>query len=213
MSDVIVKEMYNLTKSEGIPLLSSYSGTFWREYINDYTRYDNYFSRRYNSFRYFLQGVDENVNEVTENFTTAVYEHLLMNDKKYSELYRVQILDDAEYSLLDNYNVHETVTKEGAGNGSIVSGERTDTVSNTNKVSPFDSENFYNDTNSDNTSTKGSETDTTNNSYNETVTTNKNGNIGVQTGSDMLVKHTDYWKTFNFYDYIFSEISKELLLV
>ena len=115
--------------------------------------------------------------------------------------------------LLDNYNVNETVTKEGSGNGSIVSGEREDKIFNTTKVSPFDSENFYNDTTSDGSTRKGSETDTTNNAYNETVTSTKKGNIGVQTGADMLGKHTDYWKNFDFYNLIFSEIAKELLLV
>ena len=115
--------------------------------------------------------------------------------------------------ILDNYNVNETVTKEGSGNGSIVSGEREDKLFNTTKVSPFDSENFYNDTTSDGSTRKGAETDTTSNAYNETVTSNKKGNIGVQTGADMLGKHTNYWKNFDFYNLVFSEIAKELLLV
>lgn len=208
-----VNEMYEVSKKAGTPLLSNFNDTFWNDYIEHYTELDRYFARRYRSFRYFAQEESDTVEVVTQNFTSSVYEHLLVNKKRYEELYRVQSVNDNDYMLLDNYNVNETVTKEGSGNGSIVSGERTDTLSNTNKVSPFDSENFYNDTNSDNTSTKGSETDTTNNSYNETVTSNKKGNIGVQTGADMLGKHTNYWKNFDFYNLVFSEIAKELLLV
>lgn len=213
MSKKTVKEMYEVTKVAGTPLLSNFNGVFWTYYIDNYTELDRYFAKKYSSFRYFAQEESDTVEVVTQNFTSSVYEHLLVNKKRYEELYRAQSVNDNEYMLLDNYNVNETVTKEGSGNGSIVSGEREDKIYNTTKVSPFDSENFYNDTTSDGSTRKGSETDTTNNSYNETVTSNKKGNIGVQTGADMLGKHTNYWKNFDFYNLVFSEIAKELLLV
>lgn len=205
--------MYEVSKSAGTPLLSNFNDVFWTYYIDNYIELDRYFAKKYSSFRYFAQEESDTVEVVTQNFTSSVYEHLLVNKKRYEELYRAQSVNDNEYMLLDNYNVNETVTKEGSGNGSIVSGEREDKLYNTTKVSPFDSENFYNDTTSDGSTRKGSETDTTNNSYNETVTSNKKGNIGVQTGADMLGKHTNYWKNFDFYNLVFSEIAKELLLV
>ena len=213
MSNKTVKEMYEVTKSAGTPLLSNFNAVFWADYIEHYTELDRYFARRYCSFRYFAQEESDTVEVVTQNFTSSVYEHLLVNKKRYEELYRVQAVNDNDYMLLDNYNVNETVTKEGSGNGSIVSGEREDKLFNTTKVSPFDSENFYNDTTNDGSTRKGAETDTTSNAYNETVTSNKKGNIGVQTGADMLGKHTNYWKNFDFYNLVFSEIAKELLLV
>ena len=213
MSKKTVKEMYEVTKVAGTPLLSNFNAVFWSDYIQHYTELDRYFARRYRSFRYFPQEDTDTVEVVAQNFTSSVYEHLLVNKKRYEELYRVQSVNDNDYMLLDNYNVNTTITKEGAGNGSIVSGEREDKIFNTTKVSPFDSENFYNDTTSDGSTRKGSETDTTNNSYNESVTSSKKGNIGVQTGADMLGKHTDYWKNFDFYNLVFSEIAKELLLV
>lgn len=213
MSKKTVKEMYEVTKSAGTPLLSNFNDIFWNDYIEHYTELDRYFARRYRSFRYFPQEESDTIEVVTQNFTSSVYEHLLVNKKRYEELYRVQSVNDNDYMLLDNYNVNETVTKEGSGNGSIVSGEREDKIYNTTMVSPFDSENFYNDTTSDGSTRKGSETDTTNNSYNETITSSKKGNIGVQTGADMLGKHTNYWKNFDFYNLVFSEIAKELLLV
>ena len=213
MSKKTVKEIYEVTKSAGTPLLSNFNAVFWADYIEHYTELDRYFARRYCSFRYFAQEESDTVEVVTQNFTSSVYEHLLVNKKRYEELYRVQTVNDNDYMLLDNYNVNETVTKEGSGNGSIVSGEREDKLFNTTKVSPFDSENFYNDTTNDGSTRKGAETDTTSNAYNETVTSNKKGNIGVQTGADMLGKHTNYWKNFDFYNLVFSEIAKELLLV
>ena len=205
--------MYEVTKSAGTPLLSNFNAVFWADYIEHYIELDRYFARRYCSFRYFAQEESDTVEVVTQNFTSSVYEHLLVNKKRYEELYRVQTVNDNDYMLIYNYNVNETVTKEGSGNGSIVSGEREDKLFNTTKVSPFDSENFYNDTTNDGSTRKGAETDTTSNAYNETVTSNKKGNIGVQTGADMLGKHTNYWKNFDFYNLVFSEIAKELLLV
>ena len=213
MSKKTVKEMYEVSKSAGTPLLSNFNDVFWTDYIEHYTELDRYFARRYRSFRYFAQEESDTIEVVTQNFTSSVYEHLLINKKRYEELYRVQSVNDNDYMLLDNYNVNTSITKEGSGNGSIVSGEREDKIYNTTMVSPFDSENFYNDTTSDGSTRKGSETDTTTNAYNETVTSTKKGNIGVQTGADMLGKHTDYWKNFDFYNLIFSEIAKELLLV
>ena len=213
MSKKTVKEMYEVTKSAGTPLLSNFNAVFWNDYIEHYIELDRYFARRYRSFRYFAQEESDTIEVVTQNFTSSVYEHLLVNKKRYEELYRVQSVNDTDYMLLDNYNVNETVTKEGSGNGSIVSGEREDKMYKTTLISPFDSENYYNNTNSDDTTKKGSETDTTSNAYNETITSNKKGNIGVQTGADMLGKHTNYWKNFDFYNLVFSEIAKELLLV
>ena len=122
MSDKTVKEMYEVTKSAGTPLLSNFNSVFWNDYIEHYTELDRYFARRYRSFRYFAQEESDTVEVVTQNFTSSVYEHLLVNKKRYEELYRVQSVNDNDYMLLDNYNVNETVTKEGSGNGSIVSG-------------------------------------------------------------------------------------------
>lgn len=213
MSEKTVREMYEVSKKAGTPLLSNFNDTFWNDYIEHYIELDRYFARRYCSFRYFAQEESDTIEVVTQNFTSSVYEHLLVNKKRYEELYRVQSVNDNEYMLLDNYNVNETVTKEGSGNGSIVSGQREDKLYKTTLISPFDSENYYSNTNSEDTARKGSETDATSNTYNETVTSNKKGNIGVQTGADMLGKHANYWKNFDFYNLIFSEIAKELLLV
>ena len=47
----------------------------------------------------------------------------------------------------------------------------------------------------------------------EEYTLTRKGNIGVQTGADILKRHYDFWRPYEFYSFIFGEIAKELLIV
>ena len=248
-----VKEMYDNAVSKDAALLSNFNGDFWSEYVQNHSDYDRLFMRMYKSFVYFLQDGTETIDSVTEEFTEDVRLHLLANSKKYSELFRTYIVSDEDYMLLDNYNVKETMSKQGTLNGSDTLGSRADTTndtigavttatnttvgaqtnSETNKVSPYDSDDFHNDTGkestlgtrSDNgTSTieehtdsstfnKGEQVDTHNHTTTESYELTRKGNIGVQTGSEMLVKHDRFWNSYEFYTMIFKDICKELLLV
>ena len=61
--------------------------------------------------------------------------------------------------------------------------------------------------------TKGTQKDDLDRTYTEDYTLHRVGNIGVQTVSDMLAKHIKVWSMWEFYEYIFKEISKDLLLL
>lgn len=270
-----VNDMYKEASSKNVMLLSNYPATFWAEYIANYNRYDKLFRRMFKSFIYFMQEEDETITEITNNFTEDVYNHLLVNSKKYEELYRIHVIDDNNYSLTENYDVSETMNKTGSSStdnvygarsdsGSAVEGARNDSTTNdkgaredttntvigsqTNdtveKVAPYDSSTFANNTEKvdnngsrtdsvkfnegtqsdsssynkgeqNNTSTfnKGEQNDTSTNRSNESYESRRHGNIGVQTVTDMLNKHKQFWTSWDFYRYIFNEISKELLLV
>lgn len=218
---VSVKEMLKYAQQNNLKLLSNFSAVFWQNYIANSTKYDKIFSRLYSSFCYFQQTDFDTVQDVTTDFIDAVEGHLLLNKKKYEELYRVNVVLDDDYSLLDNYNITETLDKTETMN----KGMRTDTsskalgqqvVNTENDVSPYDSENFYNDNKS--TNTIGSRSDTgsfisgsQSDDKSETYTLNKKGNIGIISGSDMIKKHLNLWSEYEFYAFIFGEISKELL--
>lgn len=270
-----VNDMYKEASSKNVMLLSNYPATFWAEYIANYNRYDKLFRRMFKSFIYFMQEEDETITEITNNFTEDVYNHLLVNSKKYEELYRIHVIDDNNYSLTENYDISETMSKTGSSStdnvygarsdsGSAVEGARNDSTTNdkgaredttntvigsqTNdtveKVAPYDSSTFANNTEKvdnngsrtdsvkfnegiqsdsssynkgeqNNTSTfnKGEQNDTSTNRSNESYESRRHGNIGVQTVTDMLNKHKQFWTSWDFYRYIFNEISKELLLV
>ena len=68
--------------------------------------------RMFKSFKYFLQDGSESIDDVLTDFIEDVKLHLMVNSKKYSELYRTYIVNDADYMLLDNYNVKETMNKQ-----------------------------------------------------------------------------------------------------
>ena len=123
-----VNDMYTYTKTSGAKLLSEYESPFWSDYINNSTKYDSLFRRMFYSFRYFMQDADDTIETITANFTSDVYNHLLINDKKYAELYRVHVIPDEDYSITDNYNVTEKMDKDISHNDSDIFGDRTDTT-------------------------------------------------------------------------------------
>lgn len=270
-----IGDLYKANAAASTKMLSDYSADFWKDYRDNYTRYDKVFNRMFNSFRYFMQDEDDTLSDVVSNFRDEVYNHLLMNNKKYDELYRVQVIPDDDYSLVNNYDMYEYMDKDSSDNqdntygiridsidilygsrldvGSATKGEREDSTTNnigtqsntsTQSVAPYDSETFANNTqqsdslgaredsieftegsqtdtnqftkgsqNDKTTNTKGSQIDDLNRTMTEDYELHRVGNIGVQTVSDMLQKHIKVWSVWEFYEYIFKEISKELLLL
>ena len=178
-----------------------------------------------------MQLEDDTLDEVVDQFRTDVYNHLLINQKKYEELYRVQIIPDEDYSLVNNYDMQEIMDRniseendntygERTDSGSLTTGQQTNT--STGEVAPYDSDTFANNskmtdvfgTRSDTTgNTKGQQIDDLNKSVEEDYTLHRFGNIGVQTVTDMLNKHVKMWSVWEFYEFIFKEICKEMLLL
>ena len=66
---------------------------------------------------------------------------------------------------------------------------------------------------SNNTYTKGEQSDTHNHNETESYNIRKRGNIGVQTATDMISKHNNFWNSYEFYTLIFKDICKELLSI
>ena len=62
-----VNDLYLLSSSKNIPLLSNYSSDFWNEYVSKYAEYDSLFRRMFYSFIYFMQ-FDEQPDTVLSNF-------------------------------------------------------------------------------------------------------------------------------------------------
>lgn len=248
-----ISDVYKYNETAGTKMLSDFPADFWADYRTNHTNYDKVFRRMFYSFYYFMQSPEEEAVDVANNFREDVYNHLLMNQKKYEELYRVQVIPDEDYSLINNYDMQEVMDKDVTDNqdnvygqridsGSYTKGSRTDsgtqtkgqqTDQTTESVAPYDSVSFSPDKyiemlsgsrldltgftegqQLDNTSnTKGSQTDDLDRTYAEDYTLHRYGNIGVQTVSDMLTKHIKLWSIWEFYEYIFKEICKDLLLI
>lgn len=229
---ITVKKMHQIASQNEIPLLSSYAGEWWQEYVENYTVFDTIFTKMFKTFEYFDQESGETEEEITADFIDAVYAWLMMNDKKYSELYRIHVIpDDEAYALTNNYDLHETYSGTSTGASSTITGQRTDVTydnmgsqnaSNVNKVTGYNSSAENTNDSSDSTTgsredthqfTKGQEQDTARSQGTDGHTLRRWGNIGVMTIEDILQKHANLWESFSFYKIVFDDICKNFLLI
>lgn len=137
MKWVTVSNMYNQLEPDE-KLLSSFNAEFWYNYTENHEIYDRRFKRMFSSFRFFEQIPVEfreptiaEIKAVKDSFIEAVYEHLLINSKKYSELYRINVVPDTDYSIIDNYNVTEIMDRDTTKTDSDVYGSHTDSETET----------------------------------------------------------------------------------
>ena len=270
-----VDDMWKESVKDEVPLLSAYPAEFWSFYRSNHVRFDALFRQMFMSFTYFLQDSSEDTDTVTTNFIDAVYNHLLLNHKKYDELYRVELLENTDYNFNVNYKITEIYSGTTSGTHSDTIGSRSDSSSITygqrqdgttintgtrqdtttlNKgthtdnlehdVSPDDDENFYNHRKDINqygaeqdttnftqgqqqdstTFNKGAETDSSSATIGQQINSgtssgteghslNKSGIVGNITPAKLLEQHVGFWRIYEFYKYIFKQISEDLLLV
>lgn len=218
---VKVKDMLEYAQDNNLKLLSDYSAVFWIKYIQKSAEYDKVFTRLYKSFHYFDQTDFDTIEDVTTAFIDAVKGHLLLNEKKYEELYRVNVVDDEEYNLLNNYYLTEKMDKDTSNDKGIRTDSTTNnygqqTISTVNDVTTYDSDVYSADNkNVDTISSKADTSSFTSGSQLDTATEDytltREGNIGTISGADMIRKHIGVWSEYEFMAFIFSEISRELL--
>ena len=126
-----VKDMYEQSLKDNKPLLSSYPGTWWSNYIANKEHFDRLFKKEFTSW--YPMGQDltvDDVEDITDEFRADCYAWLLANDKRYSEMYRIATIDDTSYDLLNNYDMTETFTGSTNESGSFIKGSETDSQSN-----------------------------------------------------------------------------------
>lgn len=122
-----IKDIYAQNISENKPMLSAYAGDFWAGYVQNSAYFDRRFKKLYTSWFPFDQEAEEGRQAVADEFRADVYAHLLANDKRYSELFRINTIPDESYDLLNNYDMTETYTGSGHREGQNVKGQQTNT--------------------------------------------------------------------------------------
>lgn len=284
---ITVDDMYKYAQEHSTPLLSNFQPAaglddFWKQYRENYGYFDYQFRMRYRSFCFFMQEYGDKTSDVQPDFTYGVYGLLMKNAKKYAELYRINNIDDEDYSLLDNYNMVETLDKDTTAGNTRTHDAHTDTHTQivdahkdtdtteydyaekitdndrtintgtqenttTNTVSAYNAADYSPDNQSIQETGAREDTDnltvtehthkdtvtetidqakhkttdqdqfakydiTDDGSGHEEYTLTRKGNIGVATGTDMMLKAWNAWQNiFNFYDVIFADIAKDLL--
>lgn len=149
-----VGDIYNQNKTDDKMMLSPYPADFWKPYRDNHNYFDRRFKVLYKSFFPYDQEETEGRESVADDFRFDVYAHLMANDKRYSELFRVNVIPDNDaYSLTNNVDYTETYEEENGRDIEFNKGAETDTedLSRT-KGSQTDTEDLE--------FTKGSETDT-----------------------------------------------------
>ena len=171
-----IKDLYKFTRDNNRKLLSEYGSDFWAGYRANSSYFDRRFMKLYASWFPMDQDPDETLQSIQEDFTYDVYAHLMANDKRYSELYRVNVIPDNDaYSLTNNVDYTETTERTIERDIEFNKGSQTDTEDNSRtKGSQTDTQ--------DNSRTKGSQTDTQDNSRtkgSETITEDNSMEYGA----------------------------------
>lgn len=227
-----VKQLYQTAQTQETPLLSNFSAEWWAEYVANYSAFDRMFCKLFKTFEYFDDDEEATDEAVLTDFVGMIRSWLLMNSKRYAELWRIHTIpDDDAYSITNNYDRHETYSGTNGMQSSAITGQRTDvTVDQTgeqnsaglNKVTGWNSGSENTRDSNSNTMgsredthqfTKGQEQDTARSAGQDAHTSRIYGNIGVSTVDDMLKKHADMWQNFNFYMIIFNDICRQFLLI
>ena len=234
-----VNDLYKLSKpgeDNDYPLLTNFSSAqdvdWWAAYVEHFEIFDFQFKQQYKTFVFFDQDPEDTDEDIMDKWGATIFSWLAMNDKRYSELYRIHVIpDDEAYALTNNYDLHETYSGTSTGASSTISGQRTDVTidqtgsqnsSNLDKVTGWNSgsENTRDSSSSSIGSredthqfTKGQEQDTARTQGTDGHTLRRYGNIGVMTIEDMLQKHDNFWQIFNFYKIVFDDICKNFLLI
>ena len=234
-----VDSLYKMSKpggEENFALLTDFSSSqdvdWWEEYVTNFEIFDFQFKQQFKSFVFFDQDPEDTDDDVMEKWQATVFSWLAMNDKRYSELYRIHVIpDDEAYAITNNYDLHETYTGSNSGAASQISGQRTDVTidqigsqnsAGQNNITGWNSnaENLRDSNtsqmgsrNENHQFTKGQETDTTRSQGNDSHTLRRWGNIGVADVDTLLKHHADFWQLFNFYKIVFDDICKNFLLI
>ncbi len=210
-----VEELYKTAKQSNTSLLPiNMNYDWWEEYENNASIYDRYILDTFRNFYYWVVFNNSTSEEVLADFKLAVISFLTINQKRYSELYRLHVLPNDAYDIVNNYSVVEgskRTTTEGARTDEDTAnlGARED--SGENKISAYNSTTYQdankviNNTGAQEnvvTSVKGEQINV------DEYELTRAGNIGVQTPADVIGGHLDLWDRFNFYKQIFDEIAK-----
>lgn len=129
-----VGDIYAQNVQENKKMLSEYPADFWEPYRNNHEYFDRRFKTLYKTWFPYDQEEAEGRKAVSDEFRLDVYAHLMANDKRYSELFRVHTIQDNDaYSLVNNVDYTETRQRTEGRDGTDVKGSETITDSSSDQ--------------------------------------------------------------------------------
>ena len=122
-----IKDIYKENKDNNKKMLSEYGADFWSGYRANNQYFDRRFMTLFSSWFPYAQIPEEGLESAADDFRYDVYSHLLANDKRYNELYRINVIEDNEaYSPVNNVDYTETYTEEVHSGREFNKGAQTD---------------------------------------------------------------------------------------
>ena len=122
-----IKDIQGYTKEHNVKMLSEYPSDFWAGYRANYQRFDRLFMKRFSSWYPFDQDPEETLESIQQDFTYDVYAHLMANDKRYSELWRINVIPDNDaYSLTNNVDYTESYEETNGRDIDFTKGQQID---------------------------------------------------------------------------------------
>lgn len=113
-----IKDIYKYQSEHNKEMLSSFvadlapADDFWKPYRDSYNYFDRRFLKMFTSWYPMLQE-GMTLQQCANDFADDCYNHLLVNKKRYSELWRIwTIPDDELYSLTDNVNYYKEIERD-----------------------------------------------------------------------------------------------------
>jgi hypothetical protein len=121
-----VEELYKTAKQSNVSLLPvNTSFEWWEEYENNTSIYDRYILDTFRNFYYWVVFSNSTPADALTDFKEAIVSFLTINQKRFSELYRLHVLPDSAYDIVNNYSVTESSTR------TTTEGERSDVQATT----------------------------------------------------------------------------------
>ena len=121
-----IEALYKEAKQTNTTLLPVNTNfEWWEEYENNASVYDRYILDTFRNFYYWVVFNNSTPAEVLADFKEAITSFLTINQKRYSELYRLHVLPDSAYDIVNNYSVTENSTR------TTTEGERSDVQATT----------------------------------------------------------------------------------
>ena len=201
--------------------LSTWVNKYYKGVEDYFYKYiDDYITDKYGSFIPVSRYTGDARTESRYLRTNILPSFFTANIDKLNHIIELSML---EYDPISNYDKTETITTEYIGEEvttnnigeritSTNNGERVSTI--TNEQSPYNDNNYYNDSKSttnnnqyNDTMTDNARTDESTHSFNgrtDKTTTKTTGNIGVTTTVAMMGEGVSFWKTYNIVDTIMS---------
>lgn len=106
-----IKDIAAYYKDENKPMLSTHDSDFWKPYRDNFAYFDRFFMKRFRSW--FPMDQEGDLEEVSKDFTFDVKAWLMINDKRYTELFRIESIPDNDaYSLTNNVDYTEITQRD-----------------------------------------------------------------------------------------------------